>query len=148
MKRKLTSRILSIFLLTLILCAIGVLVFAVTTPRDKVNFTEFYVLNEYGEATRYPEEVYVGDNVTVTLGITSHELTTTNYRITTSIGGEKDTPVSTISLEPEETWQGIISFVPERATPEEKVEFSLYKNGQTEPYRNNHLLLNVKSRTP
>jgi len=146
--KKLTDKILSIVLLTLIACAIGGLAFAVITPKDRGEFTEFYVLNEYGEATDYPEEVYAGDTVSVTLGITSHEATTSSYRITISIGGEKDSLVSALSLEPEEKWQETVSFVPERATSEEKVEFLLYKNGQTEPYCKTHLWLNIKSRTP
>jgi uncharacterized membrane protein len=140
-------RILSIAILVLLLAAIGAVAFTVIRPA-KQGFTEFYLLDAEGGVMDYPEEVYAGDTVSVTLGITSHEATTSSYRITISIGGEKDSLVSALSLEPEEKWQETVSFVPERATSEEKVEFLLYKNGQTEPYCKTHLWLNIKSRTP
>ncbi|MDD5289565.1 MAG: DUF1616 domain-containing protein, partial [Dehalococcoidales bacterium] len=53
-----------------------------------------------------------------------------------------------LSLAPGEKWQNTISFVPKVATPEEKVEFLLFIDGQSEPYRKLHLWLNVKSSTP
>ena len=139
-------RILSIAILVLLLATIGAVTFTVIRPA-KQGFTEFYLLDAEGGVMDYPEEVYAGDTVTVTLGITSYETTTTSFRITISVGGEKDSLVSTLSLEPEEKWQETVSFVPERVASEEKVEFLLYKNGQTEPYLTLHLWLIVKSKT-
>jgi len=50
------------------------------------------------------------------------------------IDGVKNNEVAGITLEHDEGWEDEVSFTPEVAGEEQKVEFLLYKNGETEPY--------------
>jgi len=49
-----------------------------------------------------------------------------------TIGGERNTEVGHIVLADEEKWQDRISFTPKQAGKNQKVEFWLYKNGESE----------------
>lgn len=68
-----TEWALSVLLVVSILVAAGTLIWAVTTPRQGEEFTEFYVLGPGGKAEEYPTEVFVGENATVLVGIVNHE---------------------------------------------------------------------------
>lgn len=145
---KMRNRVLTVtFLMLLAVAASAIIFFAVIRPADR-GFTEFYLLDAGGGVTGYPEEVHAGDTASITAVVVSHERETTSYQLVIRLGDEKTTVVDTRFVEPDEKWQETINFVPEKVTPEEKVEFLLYKNGQAEPYRKLHLWLNVQSRTP
>ena len=48
-----------------------------------------------------------------------------------------------IELYDEEKWESDIGFTPQHAGDNQKVEFSLIKNGESEPYLTLHLWINV-----
>ena len=47
-------------------------------------------------------------------------------------------------LEHEQKWGGEVSFVPEVASENQKVEFLLYKEGETDSYSSLHIWIDVK----
>jgi len=67
------------------------------------------------------------------VGIVNQERETVSYRVEVRIGGEKNNEVGPIVLEHDERWEGEVSFVPQVPGENQKVEFFLYKNGETEP---------------
>jgi uncharacterized membrane protein len=52
--------------------------------------------------------------------------------------------IEPLVLNQAETWQETISFRPTAAGDSQKVEFLLYKSGQSEVYRSVYLLVNVR----
>lgn len=66
------------------------------------------------------------------------------YRVEVKIDGVKNNEVEGITLEHEEKWEGEVSFVPEVASENQKVEFLLYKAGETDIYSSLHIWIDVK----
>jgi uncharacterized membrane protein len=112
----------------------------IAAPRVGEKFTEFYILGPEGKAEHYPEELKVGEEGRVIVGIVNHEQEQASYKVEVWIGGEKaklriggeDRDEIMVELENEEEWREEVSFVPQKAGEKQKVEFVLYKDG--EPY--------------
>jgi len=138
------DRVLSIILVITIMGALGALGYAIATPRAGEKFTEFYVLGLEGEAIDYARELRVGEEGKVIVGIINREQETVNYRVEVRMDGVRDNETGQLELEPDEKWEEIVSFTPDRAGDSQKVEFLLYKNGESEPYLKLHLWVNVK----
>jgi uncharacterized membrane protein len=128
------SRILSIILVVVIVGTIGTLGYVIATPKVGEKFTEFYILNVEGTATNYPKELSLGDEGQVTIGIVNREQQTTSYRIEVRIDGLENSEVGPLTLEPDAKWEAPLSFKPDKAGENQKVEFLLFKTGQSEPY--------------
>jgi uncharacterized membrane protein len=134
------DKVLSVVLAVVILGAIGALGYVIAAPRVGEKFTEFYILGPEGKAEHYPEELKVGEEGRVIVGIVNHEQEGASYKVEVWIGGEKaklriggeDRDEIMVELENEEEWREEVSFVPQKAGEKQKVEFVLYKDG--EPY--------------
>ena len=132
------DKALSIVLVVSVLAAIGLLAYVVAAPKVGEKFTEFYVLGDY------PEELSLGEEATVTLGITNHEGQEITYYIEVMIDGVKNGEVGPLILADEEEWEQEVSFVPDEAGDDQKVEFLLYKDGESEPHETLHIFVNVE----
>jgi len=132
------DKALSIVLVVSVLAAIGVLAYVVAAPKVGERFTEFYVLGDY------PEELALGEEATVTLGIINHEGQETSYYIEVMIDGVRNGQVGPLILADEEKWEQEVSFVPDEAGDDQKVEFLLYKDGESEPHDTLQLFIDVE----
>jgi uncharacterized membrane protein len=169
------NKTLSVVLLTSVLAAAGILIYAVAEPKVGEKFTEFYILGTNGKAQDYPTEfVMAGGGLArvgygnsanetgvafgrVTVGIENREQEPTGYTVRVKIDGE---PVSVYSagrmvtvLGPVDLAQGEktepeIGFAPQHAGDNQKVEFLLYKNDAPDPYLSLHLWINVTAQAP
>ena len=138
------DKILSIVLIVAILGAVGTLSYVIATPKVGEKFTEFYVLGLEGKATDYPEEMKVGEEGRVIVGIVNHEHEVVNYRVEIKIDGVKNNEARSVVLDNEGKWEEIISFTPDKAGDNKKVGFLLYKNDEAEPCLEPlHLWINV-----
>ena len=138
------NRVLSIILVIIIMGALGALGYIIATPKVGEKFTEFYILGLEVKATDYPKELRVGEEGRAIVGIINREHATVSYWVEVKIDGVKNNQVQTITLEYDEKWEEIVSFTPDRAGDNQKVEFLLYKSGEGEPYLKLHLWVNVK----
>ncbi|HEX73529.1 MAG TPA: DUF1616 domain-containing protein [Dehalococcoidia bacterium] len=138
------DKTLSVILIVSILGALGMLGYVIAKPKVGERFTEFYILGMEGKAIDYPEELVVGKEGKVMVGIINREYETASYRIEVRINGIEVNEVGTIVLEHEEEWELEISFAPTVSGDNQKVEFLLYKEGQTEAYEALHLWVDVK----
>jgi len=86
----------------------------------------------------------VGEEGKVIVGIINQEHETVSYRVEVRINGMKSSEVGPIVLEHEEEWELEVSFVPLVSGNNQKVEFLLYKQGQTEACQSLHLWVDVK----
>lgn len=136
------DRILSVVLMVAIIGTVGIMGYAVSTPKAQERFTEFYVLGHEGKAGEYPDEVTVGEETVVIVGIVNHEREGMSYRLEITIDGNKGGGINQIALGREEKWEKEVSFTPSEVGEKQKVELVLYTDGQ--PYRRLHLWLNVK----
>ncbi len=134
------DRVLSVILIMAVLGALG---YVMVTPATGERFTEFYMLGQEGEAADYPAELAVGEGE-VLVGIVNQEGETMSYRVEVRIDGVKSNEVGPVVLEHKERWEEEVSFVPKVAGEKQKVEFLLYKQGQTEACQSLHLWVDVK----
>jgi len=132
--KKLTPKVLNIILIGAILGAIGTLGYIIARPGLDKGFTEFYLLGPEGKATGYPEMLRVGEEGRVLAGITNQEGEVVSYRVEVRIEDVRQSRLEPVELGHNEKWEGMVGFTPHRAGDSEKVEFWLYRNGQSEPY--------------
>ena len=137
------DRVLSIILVLAILGVLGTLGYTLANPGGE-RFTEFYILGLSGEATDYPKELVVGKEGKVIVGIINREHEPVTYRVEVVIDGVKNNEVGPVTLEYDGEWEGIVGFTPDRAGDKQKVEFLLYRQGQSEVYQRLHLWLDVR----
>ena len=135
---------LTVILIASVVAAIGTLVYVITTPKVGERFTEFYILGTEGKAGGYPQELSVGEEGKVILGIVNREHLPAVYHVEVVIDGERVKEISPITLSHEEKWEQEVTFTPMRPGENEKVEFMLYKGSGKEPYRSLYLWIDVK----
>jgi uncharacterized membrane protein len=138
------SRVPSIILVLAVVGALGMLGYAIASPKAGEKFTEFYILGLDGKAIDYPGELIVGEEGKVKVGIISREQETATYWVEVAIEGAKSNEVGMVTLEDGEKWEGIVGFAPDRVGDNQKVEFLLYKQGWNGVYQRLHLWVDVK----
>lgn len=138
-RNKVLSTIFGLFLLA----AISAIAYVINSAPMGDRFTEFYLLGVDSKAEEYPKELVVGEERRVIVGIINQEYDTVSYRVEVSINGIKNNEVGPVILRYGEIWEGEVSFVSEAAGEEQKVEFFLFKQGESEPYSCLYLWLDV-----
>ena len=158
-KQGTTGRLLSLFLVVLILGSLGLLGYVVANPQVEESFTEFFVLCLDGSADHYPSEfIIIGDNITrvsygyggdikelneqygrVTLVIINNEGAWADFTIRLKINsepayfiidGDSVSEIGPLGLDDGQQWQQEVGFAPVETGQSQKVEFILYKDGQ------------------
>jgi len=127
------DRALFIILVVVILGALGSLGYVLATPKVGETFTEFYILGLDGKAADYPKEIRVGEVGKVIVAVVNHEHEAVSYRVEVRIDGVKNNEVGPFVLVNEQKWEEIVSFTPDKAGDNQKVDLFLYKNGEAEP---------------
>jgi uncharacterized membrane protein len=139
------NKVLAIVLSAFVLGVIGTLAYVIVTPKAGEKFTEFYILGLDGKAENYPQELTVGDEGNVILGIANHEHEgNLVYRVEITINGEVNSIIGPLTLPNEEKWQNEVGFTPHKAGENQKLEFILYKQGEDKPYKLLYLWVDVK----
>jgi len=138
------DRMLSITLTLAIVGALGMLGWSLASPKVGERFTEFYIEGLEGKATDYPQELALGEEGKVIVGIINREQETVTYRVEVAIDGVKNNEIGPVALDHDGKWEEVISFTPVRTGENQKVEFLLYKQGQNEVYQKLHLWVDVR----
>ena len=141
-KSKLSST-LSIVLGIILLGTIGAFFYTTTSLESYDHFTEFYILSQDGEANAYPVELKAGEETGIIIGINNLEKESISYKVEIKTNGEDIGVFEPITLSPEEKFEGIAYFTINKSGDRQKVEFLLYKEGQTENYESLHLWVDV-----
>jgi uncharacterized membrane protein len=161
---------LNIILAVCILCALGVLSYIATTTHLSEKFTEFYILGFDGKAQDYPTEFDLqsgrvtqvnyggryntfGNLGKVSVEVVNHEQRQISYSIKILVDGEQVninysrnsvSQISQIKLEQGEKWEQEIGFAPQHNGMNQKVEFLLYTEGNSNPEESLSIWINVK----
>lgn len=138
------DRVLSILLAVAIVGTLGTLGYVITKPKGGERFTEFYILGPEGRAEGYPKELVAGEEAKVIVTIVNREHEALSYRLEIIIDGARHSEIGPVVLHHEERWEREIGFVPAQSGDNQKLEFLLYKQGQSEVYQSLHLWVNVK----
>jgi uncharacterized membrane protein len=137
------DRVLSIVLVLSAVVAIGAIGYMFAAPPAGEQFTEFYVLGPGGQAADYPTQLALGDKGAVLVGVVNHEGEETSYSLEVTTDGVRDGEVRPIVLADGDTWEEEVSFAPQHSGESQKVEFLLYKGGESEPCETLHLFVDV-----
>ena len=138
MNRKLLTWVLAA---VLILAVCGTILIIVL-PQPSEPFTELYLLGASGKASDYPTNLTVNQTANVTVGVVNHENANVNYTLVVTLTNKTITTES-FSLANSQTWQGSISFTATTRGSGQKLEFDLYKAGETNVYRSVYLFITV-----
>ena len=138
------SGVLSIILALAILGALGMLGYTIANPGVGERFTEFYILGLDDKAINYPEELMVGEEGKVKVGIINREQEIATYWVEVAIGGVKNNEVGVVTLKDGGKWEGMVGFTPDKVGDNQKVEFLLHKQGWDGIYQRLHLWVDVQ----
>lgn len=127
------GKVLSIILIAAVLGALGMLGYMVAAPRAGERFSEFYILGLSGKATDYPQDLKVGEEAKVIIGIVNRQQETMSYRIEVRVDGVKHADTERIILDNGARWEGTVAFTIDTPGDNRRVEFFLYRDGDTEP---------------
>lgn len=138
------DRVLSVVLAIAIVGTLGSIAYIIAAPKAEESFTKFYIVGLGGEAAGYPDQLVVGEEGKVIVGIVNEEGETVSYRLEVRINGVRNDEVGPMVLENEQEWEEEVGFVPQVPGENQKIEFSLYKNGEAKPFLEPlHLWINV-----
>ena len=115
-----------------------------THMRISINTGKLYMLSAWGKADDYPTQLQVEENASVMLGIINQEQNTESYQIEVKINGITTSILEPVVLKHTEKHEQVITFNLDEPGDRQKVEFLLFKQGQSEAYRSLYLWVNVK----
>jgi uncharacterized membrane protein len=127
------DRVLFIILIAAVMTTIGIVSYAAAVPVKGERYTEFYILDSEGDIGNYPEELALGEEAAVVVGIINREREEVSYRVVALISGIESDEIGPVLLVPDAEWRESIILAPTSRGNGQKVEFILYKNGQSEP---------------
>lgn len=132
------------------LAALTIVSMNLLRPNPSAHPTEFYILGADGLAEGYPRAAAPGDELATTIGIANRELVGQTYRVEVWVGPrwqpEERTLVAqtgAITLSPGQQQEWPITWRMDRAGEDQHVEFLLFTNESSEPYRTLQLWINV-----
>jgi uncharacterized membrane protein len=135
--------VLFIVLAIAVIGAITTLSYVIAKPKTEEAFTNFYILGPEGKMENYPQELSLGEQVKVTLGIENRENQDIDYSVDVMLDGENLLDIDPLTLSDGEQWQSEVALIPEKAGENQRVEFVLFKDDETIPYLTLHLWLDV-----
>lgn len=141
------KRVLTQVLLAVLVVSVLAIAYFSFTPEQRTDpYTEFYVLGPEGNASNYSDNLSVGENRDLTVGISNHENREMQYTLVFELENET-VDTRTVSIADQETWERNRSFTP--ASPGRKqIQILLYRGEsvtpESEPYRTLRLWMTVQ----
>lgn len=138
------DRILTVILVISLLASAVMLVYVIVTPKQGETFTEFYILGPGGMADEYPVDLVLNESGTVIVGVVNHEYRAVNYSLVLVLDNGSRLHQQEIVLAHNQTWEQHVTFEPDKAGDDMKLQFFLYRDqNYTAPYRELHLWIHV-----
>ncbi len=145
--RSFMDKALMVLLVIAIIGAGGTAVYA--GIKNNQPYSELYLLGEQGKAADYPQHLKTGEDGQITLVITNHEKQAVSYIIKivqedgqTLINGAELGEIET-TLDNGEECSYEVSFRFNAAGEDQKLQFDLYKNNNTNPYLSTYLRVDI-----
>ena len=138
------DRVLTLILAMAVIGTVFTLSYIMVEPKANENFTSFYILGPEGKMENYPQEIILGEQVALTLGIENYEDSPVIYDVAVMLDGEMVQELSHIEIDDGEEWSDEVVIIPPKAGDDQRVEFILYKRQEAAPYLSLHFWLDVK----
>jgi len=141
------NRFISAILIVSATVAIVAALATIFVPGPSNYFTEFYLLSNEGLTENYPQRGTVGEPLEVIVGVHNLERARVEYRVEAYDQPTDELLGNTPSflLEPEEDLELRVRFVPVQPGENRRIEFRLFKDEDTTPYRVIHLWIDIAS---
>ena len=136
-------RAVCLILLLLLVTGIGVSGCALYKPKAEDLFTEFYLLNQEGMASNYPQQLRVNEVAGVIVGVVNREGTQSSYRVEVWLEGERISEINFLQLADGQKWEQEIEFSANSTGTGKKVIFYLFKGEVKDAYATLHLLIDI-----
>jgi uncharacterized membrane protein len=136
------NTILTVFLAAVLALAIVGTILIVVIPQPGDPFTELYLLSPDGTASNYQTNLTVGQTGNVTVVVVNHENANVNYYLMVKLGNAT-VATRSFSLTNDAKWEDSISYTPTHTGLGQKLDFFLFKDGNTTVYRSAYLYLTV-----
>ncbi|HTY90214.1 MAG TPA: DUF1616 domain-containing protein, partial [Methanocella sp.] len=137
------GRAFTIIIVVSLVIMLGVIAYVLVVPKPGEPFTEFFILGQNGTADNYPVSFRPGEQKNVTVGVVNHENHGQAYDlVVTVIDSANSTTLlaDRIFLADNQTWEQPVGLRPGHNGTNMKVDFLLYKDGNTtSPYRECYL---------
>jgi uncharacterized membrane protein len=141
------EKLLAAVLVFTIILAIGGICYAVVVPKNNEKYTEFYILGPDHKADNYPINLSVGETGSVILGIFNHEQTAVDYSIQVRMGDYLHSFIGPVAINNEQKWENPVTISASMPHQNLKVEFLLFRQGESVPYHTLDLWVNVHNPT-
>ena len=129
-------------LVIMFLFVLGSAAWMFLVPKETDYMTEFYMLGRGGMAEDYPIQAEAGKLQAIILGVTNRERTSMNYRVEVWVENPREddrrmlvAQEGAFCLEVGQTRTWIQSWTMPWAEDDQRVEFYLFQEGQSSPYR-------------
>jgi len=144
LKGKSVDKILSLFLIFSVIFGVSSIIYGFGMAENSEVFTEFYILNEKGEAGNYPNSAYSGENISVILGLINRHNIDMTYKIIVLSEGKIFTELNVDNLQQDHSWEQAINLnINELGT--HKIEFILFDSSNTDPSDTLHIWVEIKN---
>lgn len=137
------DRVLFAVLAIAVIGAAATAIYVAVRPKTPERFTEFYLLGSQGTMEYYPQQIVLGASADVTVGVVNHEGDEITYRVRAGLDGTELRTIEGVALRDGDTWEETVTLAPTRVGDNQKVEFLLYRDGESEPYQELHLWIDV-----
>ncbi|MDD4986761.1 MAG: DUF1616 domain-containing protein [Dehalococcoidales bacterium] len=137
------DKVLAAVLIAAVAGAAGMLGYTIAHPPNPERYTEFYILGPEGKAADYPQELAVGEEGRVIVGIVNREQAVLSYRLEIRTDGVISGRIEGVQLGPDQKWEEEVAFIPDRIGDRQKVEFLLYRQGEGAVYESLYLWVDV-----
>ena len=138
------DRVLTIILAIVALGAICSAIYVVAHPKPGERFTEFYLLGLGGTAEYLPHDMALGADADVIVGIANREGKDVTYQVRVSLDSTEVRAIDGVALQDGGTWEETVTLAPTKGGDNQEVKFLLYRHGESEPYHELHLWINVR----
>jgi uncharacterized membrane protein len=137
------SGIVFIVLMAALAVTSGLIIYFAFLPGPADTFSEFYLLNENGQACFYPQKVTAGQPVNVIVGIVNHEGKPAEYTVRIMAQDAIIKEITTGVLNNDEKWEERVSFTPVGSGKSCEVDFYLYRGLEETPCIKQPLILRL-----
>ena len=134
------QRTISLGLVAATILTISSIAYMAAKPETGEKFTEFYIVSPDG----YPNALTVGEIYEVKFGIVNHEYRTVTYNVEVWANGYKKNSAGPFELKQGKQLESPIGFTIYQPFDSIKMQFLLFKDGESEPYHTFDLPVKVQ----
>lgn len=137
------GKALSLVLIIGIIGTLSFLGYLAASPKEGEAFSEFYILGQPGKSAGYIQNIAVGEEGRVYVGITNHENKDVLYTIKVFTDNIEIASLEPVLLENGKSWEGEVNFTTVAPGEDKKFEFLLYRDNEVNVYKSLHLWIDV-----